>query len=194
VTTARRWSQLEAAELLVCSTALSELDRSDALKLVALMQPRHVQAGTVLVQEGLKDTDFMLLILDGEASVQSDTDNGHSSSDPALDETPEGLILSILGPGNLIGEMGVLDGEPRSATCSAVSDMDVAILRREDLGQLMQSHPQAACNFLSVMLKRVSEKLRLANKKLRLMRSINQSLTSELHATSPQKVVNNIAN
>lgn len=98
-----------AARLLVTSSALADLTLGDALKIVGYMRPRRIKAGTVIIQEGeVKQTDYMLLVLEGDIAVENEL--------PGLLES---MVVNIMGPGHLIGEMGVLDGAPRSATCTA---------------------------------------------------------------------------
>lgn len=90
------------------------------------------------------------------------------------------MVLSVLGTGSIVGELGILDGHPRSATCTAVSDLDAAVLNREHFTGLMREEPRAACNLMGAILKRVSERLRATNKKLRTLTVINRSLLDEL--------------
>src|SRR4051794_14618366 len=49
--------------------------------------------------------------------------------------------LATLGPGSFVGELGLLLGEPRSATLRATSECVLYALRREDLDALMLEHP-----------------------------------------------------
>ena len=169
LTDQRKWTRKDVAQLLISQTALTELDMVDALKIVALMEPRRFKAGIKLTQEGFTNTDYMLLILHGEAVVENEFSSANDS-----------MVISVLGPGSLVGELGILDGEPRSATCTAVTDIDVAVLDRDHIAKLMKEEPLAACNLMGAILKRVSERLRATNKKLRTLTVINRSLLDEL--------------
>ena len=44
-----------------------------------------------------------------------------------LNQSDESVVVSVLASGSLIGEMGILDGEPRSATCTATTELDVVM-------------------------------------------------------------------
>jgi CRP/FNR family transcriptional regulator, cyclic AMP receptor protein len=76
---------------------------------------RHAQiaqlpAGVDLVKEG-EPGDALFVILEGDAVVQRD-----------------GAELNRVGPGAYFGELAILDGEPRSATVVAVTDVKVAVI------------------------------------------------------------------
>ena len=137
ITEQRRWSREDVAMMLTGHNALTELSMTDGLKIVALMESRRVKAGTALLQEGMANTGYMVLILRGEAVVEQD-----------FAKKDDSLILNVVTSGHIIGEMGLLDGEPRSASCTAVSEMDVAVLTREAVVQLIAKEPTSACHLL----------------------------------------------
>src|SRR6187455_2036887 len=98
-----------AAEMLNAPSALLQLDPEEARTIVAYMQPRRIPEGTTFIREGDTDhTDFMLLVLDGEVTIET-----------IVVSRTAPITVTVLGPGSLIGEMGLLDGEPRSASCTA---------------------------------------------------------------------------
>ena len=88
--------------------------------------------------------------------------------------------MSVMGPGSMIGEMGLLDGEPRSASCTATTDLTVAILPRDALLQLIKSKPAVAARFMLAMSKRLSDRLREANRKIKTLHALNRALQQEL--------------
>lgn len=57
--------------------------------------------------------------------------------------TPE-KIYNYLGPGNFFGEMALLLGDRRNATARVVIDADLLVLRKNDLDELLELHPQIA--------------------------------------------------
>jgi len=73
-------------------------------------QIAEVPSGVDLINEG-EPGDALYVILEGEAVVHKD-----------------GVELDRVGPGAYFGEMALLDGEPRSATVVAVTDMKVAVI------------------------------------------------------------------
>ncbi len=162
-----------AARLLITPNGLAELSLADAREVVGFMRPKRVSAGTVFIQEGeALHVDDMMLILEGEATVE------YEVSSPA-----ETMVVSILGPGGLIGEMGLLDGSPRSATCTATTDLAVAVLTRAALLQLIDECPDVAARLLLTISKRLSGRLREANRRLRTFAQLSRALQQELDAT-----------
>ena len=164
--------QTKAAAMLVTEGALVELSAADARTIVSYMRPSLVSAGAIVIREGesLKN-DFMALVLDGEVTVENSVAAAHDS-----------MVVSILGPGSLIGDMGIIDGGPRSATCTASTDLALAVLTREALTRLMDTHPSVAARLLLAMSKRIADHLRETNRKLMTFAQVSKALQQELDA------------
>ena len=171
LTDKRRFSRNDVAALLRGRKAFSELSHDEALAVVTWMKPVRIKEGAVLTQQGAVSSNQMMLILQGEAAVETEADG-----------SDEGMLVTILGPGDLIGELGMFDGDPRSATCTAASEMYAAMLGQEHLEKLMVEKPAVSAKLLSVILQRVSQKLRVTTEKLRKLSAINNSLSSEMGA------------
>lgn len=159
-----------AARLLVTPSALDDLKLADARRVVTYMHPQVVPAGTVFIHEGeLKGNDYMMLVLEGDISVESELPGNDGS-----------LVVNIIGPGHLIGEMGVLDGSPRSATCTAVTDVVAAVLSRAALRRLLRNEPAVGARLLLAISKRMADRLRETTRKLRTFAQMNKALQQEL--------------
>lgn len=94
-------------------------------------------AGTVLTEMG-KPGDTFFFIIDGQVSVQ----------------TPVG-IGDPLRPGDFFGEMSLLDGEPRSATVTAVTDLRLLVVDRLSFWRLLGETPDLVRRILTVLSRRV---------------------------------------
>ncbi len=104
--------------------------------------------GTALTVAGDQvHTGHLLLLLEGQVGVETDGSSGK-------------LEVAVLGPGFLIGELALLDGGPRSATCTAVSDVEAAALGRQNLHRLLDEQPAIAARLLAYVCQRVAERLR----------------------------------
>ena len=164
--------QIKAAALLITEGALVELSAADAREVVSYMRPERIKAGEVVIHEGESTrNDFMALVLDGEVTVENSVAAAHDS-----------MVVSILGPGSLIGDMGIIDGGPRSATCTASTDLALAVLTREALTRLMDTHPSVAARLLLAMSKRIADHLRETNRKLMTFAQVSKALQQELDA------------
>ncbi len=165
-----------AAQLLITPSALEELSLDDAQRVVRCMRPRFIEAGTVFVREGeVEGSDHMLLILEGDLTVEN-TDMGQGDED---------LVVRLMGPGSLIGELGLLDGAPRSASCVANTDILAAELSREAFIQLIHEDPRVGVRLLLAMSKRMADHLRDATRKLKLFAKMNRALSRELSPPAP---------
>lgn len=162
----------KAAQLLITPTAFADLSPLDARSVVAGMALKRVKSGTVLIKEGeVTHTDFMLLILEGEVLVDNEM--------MALDDS---MVMSIIGPGSLIGEMGVLDAAPRSATCTATTELTVAVLSRGALLSLIKDSPAVSARLMLAISKRLSDRLRESNRKIKTLSGLSRALQQELDA------------
>lgn len=165
----------DAAHWLRAPTALAQLSEADALAVVGFMRPRRFAAGTVLIRQGeTGDTGFMVLVLSGEVTVES------------LQSSRTGTVtLSVLGPGSLIGEMALVDGEARSATCTASIDLTCAVLTREALEALIAEQPATGAKLMTAIALRLAERLREASQKLQIHAKLVRTLQQEIDVLMP---------
>lgn len=163
-------SREHAARLLVAPSALMHLSLTEAKIVVSYMHPEKVPAGETFITEGdAVNNGFMVLLLDGEVLVENIT---VSRTKP--------VTVSILGPGSLIGEMGLLDTGPRSASCTASTDIQCAVLTRESLEALIQEQPALGAKFLLAVSARIAERYRETQKKLVLFARLAATMQQEL--------------
>ncbi len=69
----------------------------------------------------------------------------------------EPIELAIVGPGSVVGEIGVLDGLPRTATVVAIQDTEVLELDADALAEIMVQYPSAAVALLHVVSGRLRD-------------------------------------
>ena len=166
-------SRDEAAALLITDGALIELSLVDARAIVGYMRPMRAQAGAVLIREGdlYQPSDFMALILAGEITIEQSIVAAHDS-----------MVVSVEGPGGLIGEVGILDGGPRSATCTAATDVLLATWTSESLMRLLREQPVLGNRLLLALCKRLAGHLREANRKTLTFAQVSKAAQQELEA------------
>ena len=163
-------SRDHAARLLAAPAALVQLSLIEAKIVVSYMRPERVAAGETFITEGDADnTGFMVLLLDGEVLVESIT---ISRTHP--------VTTAILGPGSLVGEMGLLDTGPRSASCTASTDIQCAVLTRQALESLIEEQPAIGAKFLLAVSARIAERYRETQKKLKLFARLASTMQAEL--------------
>ncbi|CAM3481556.1 cyclic nucleotide-binding domain-containing protein [Polaromonas hydrogenivorans] len=159
-----------AAEMLIAPTALMQLSLEEARVVVLYMQPQLVAKGTIFIREGDgRDTGFMMLLLDGEVTVET-----------LVVSRVEPIIITVMGPGSLIGELGFLDAQPRYATCIAATPLRCAILTREALNQLMQENAPVAAKLMLALSLRIGVRLREITDKLKMYVQLTQAMEQEI--------------
>lgn len=104
-----------------------------------LLVEQEVEAGGVLTREG-QDGGTAYIIVEGEADV-----------------IRQEHILATLGPNDIVGELSLLDQQPRTATVKAVTHLKVLTFTHEDFAKLISSVPELSQGLLSVLAKRVRD-------------------------------------
>jgi CRP-like cAMP-binding protein len=164
-----------AAEMLTTRTALMQLSNEEARAVVAYMRPHKIPEGTTFIREGdTADTGFMLLVLDGEVTVET-----------IVVSRTAPITVSVLGSGNLIGEMGLLDGSPRAASCTAMTDLRCAMLTRDSLNQLLNDDPRTAAKLMLAISLRIANRMRESQEKLKLYAQLTQAMNEEINDLMP---------
>ena len=147
----------EAALRMLCvPNTLAAFTDAEARTVVACMRRVSYPEGAIVMREGDQvHTGYMLLLIDGEVAVETAADGS-------------GVEVSVLSPGNLFGEMALLDGEPRSVSCRAVTAIEAAGLSRDALALLLREHPVVCAKLMALMAQRLADRLRAAGDQLRI--------------------------
>ena len=106
--------------------------------------------GAVLFREGDKG-DFMCILLEGKLEI-------HKENIRHKDKT-----ISTVLPGRSLGEMTIVDGEPRSATAVVVAPSVLAVLTQENFLILMREKPALSAKLLLKIAQFLSQRLRLTS-------------------------------
>lgn len=124
---------------------LRHLKPAEALALMAIVQERRFSPGGEIFHEGAPG-DGVYFIKAG--AVEISTDNAGRR------------VFSRLGPGEIFGEMAVIEQRPRSATASAVGETEVFFLPRGQLLTIIEQSP----GFSFALLQHISARLRDFNR------------------------------
>ena len=164
-----------AARLLTMPSALAELSPTEAEFVIGYTQLRHFKAGTTVITQGERDrTGFMFLVLDGDVTVET-----------VVVSRANSIVMSVMGPGSLLGEMGLLDGAPRAASCVAASDVTAAVLTRSALATLIHDDPAVGAKLLIAISQRLAERLRESGQKLRAYTQLTRAMQDEIESLDP---------
>lgn len=154
----------------------SLLDAQERATLAELLESEHYNKGDFIFHVG--DAGHSLyIVLTGRVQVYVESTEG------------EQLVLGENEPGDVFGEISLLDGGPRTATAIAIDDSEVLRLDRESLQELVTTHPHAAIDLLTVMGRR----LRSTDELLRSHVSRNANVEEEELMTLGQRVADRVA-
>jgi len=73
-----------------------------------------------------------------------------------IEITKGGKHIAVLGEGDFLGEMGVIDGRPRSATAVAKTDVSVLVIDVEELKKRMEEDPMVGA-LITTLIRRLRE-------------------------------------
>jgi CRP/FNR family cyclic AMP-dependent transcriptional regulator len=108
------------------------------LKLLAFTSERlEYSAGEVLFHEG-DDGDAAYVIMEGAADILVDTDDG-------------ALRIATLGKNDIVGEIAILCGVPRTATVVAQGRLEILRVSKEGFFHLVTEFPQVGVEVMSAL-------------------------------------------
>lgn len=141
-------------QLLQQSPLLQDFTPAEADVLGGLMLHVKAQPGQILITEG-DSTDWMMLLLRGTVDVGK-----RLGQDAAPEERGDNTRLAVLRPGTVLGEMSMFDGEPRYASCWALSEVEAAVLDRASVERLVRTRPDIGAKLLVKLTQLLAQRLR----------------------------------
>jgi len=109
----------------------------DLAKVASILKGKEVRGGEDIFREG-ELGNSLFIIMEGRVRVHL-----------------QGKQVAILGSGSLIGELAALDGEPRSASVTALNDTFLLELNGIGLYQLMSDRVDVARGLIHILCQRV---------------------------------------
>ena len=113
----------------------------------------RAEAGGEIIREG-DGGDFMLMLIEGKVEVLK------------RDRWSTPQLIAVVETGKTLGEMSMIDGEPRFATCIAVEAVLVAVLDRENLARIIVEQPLLGAKILMELVLMLSQRLRSTGTRL----------------------------
>jgi CRP-like cAMP-binding protein len=124
-----------------------DFERADIEVLARYMNCYRAAAGREIILEG-ETSDYMLLILEGSIEILK------------LDARGLPQSLGVSGPGKTLGEMSLIDGEPRFASCVTLESSVFAVLDREALTRMLTEESRVGVKILVELLTLLNQRLR----------------------------------
>jgi len=141
----------EIALILAKINLFDEVTLIERVRAARFFRKKTYPAGTLIFKEGDK-SDRMFVIRDGAVKVTKNV------------QGQEQTLVNIVD-GNFIGEMGLLEEAPRSASVFAISNVEMLELYRISLHELIRSYPHIGVKIMVNFAKILSQRLRQSGDK-----------------------------
>lgn len=123
-----------------------DFSRQETALLSEYLECFGVPRDSVVVREG-DEGDFLAILVTGHAVILKK----HNDEDK---------VVHALEPGEMIGEMSLIDGQRRFASCVTTEPSDFGVMTRDSFNTLLADHPRLGNKFLLMLLRLNTSRLR----------------------------------
>ncbi|MGY4282935.1 CRP/FNR family cyclic AMP-dependent transcriptional regulator [Bradyrhizobium sp. LM2.7] len=134
--------QAEFAVILKMNAMFADLGADELQRLANLCHTQHLANGEVLFQKG-DPGDALFGVRRGQVRIETGAADGSR------------LTLNFMGPGDLFGEVAVLDSQSRTADATAGEASELFVLRREDFLAFLEREPKVAIKIIALLCQRI---------------------------------------
>jgi CRP-like cAMP-binding protein len=134
--------QAEFAVILKMNPMFADLGADELQRLAGLCHTRHLQAGEVLFQKG-DAGDALFAVRRGQIRIETGASDGSR------------LTLNFMRPGELFGEVAVLDGQDRTLDATAGEATELFVLSRQDFHRFLEREPKVAVKLIELLCHRI---------------------------------------
>jgi uncharacterized membrane protein len=141
------------------------LDVEERTELAALLDEASYAKGETIFEAG-DPSGRMFVVCSGVVELST------------TDKLGQKIVLTEAGPGDMFGELSLLDAGPRSAHARVIEDAELLVLGRDELLHYIRHKPDAALDMMATMARRLRE----TDLKLRQMavRNVNEEIEQKL--------------
>jgi CRP/FNR family transcriptional regulator, cyclic AMP receptor protein len=140
---------LSPVELLRSVPLFADLEEDELERFSRVAVPRSFPAGTRVFHEGDR-SDACYIVREGSFRVTREHSDGRA------------ITLATLGPGEVFGELAMLDGDLRSASAESLTEGELLALPAVDVKALLARHPEISVKLVAALVRR----LRAANERI----------------------------
>jgi CRP/FNR family transcriptional regulator, cyclic AMP receptor protein len=133
-----------SAELLRSVPLFADLEAGELERFSHVAVPRSIPAGNRVFHEG-DSSDACYIVKEGKFRVTREHSDGRA------------ITLATLGPGEVFGELAMLDGDTRSASAEALTDGELLALPANDVRNLLSRHPEISVKLVAALVRRLRE-------------------------------------
>jgi len=132
----------EFAVMLKKNPMFADLGTDELQRISGLCHTRHLKAGEMLFRKG-DPGDSLFGLRRGQIRIEAGASGGSRQT------------LNFMGPGDLFGEVAVLDGQSRTADATAGEPSELFVLRREDFLGFLEREPHVAIKIIQLLCQRI---------------------------------------
>jgi CRP-like cAMP-binding protein len=136
--------QGEIASLLARVPLFDELSHDELDRVASVAVPRSIPRGVRVLREG-DATDACYIVRSGDLRVTREHPDGRA------------IALATLGPGDIFGELAMLDGGTRSASVETLTDSELLALPASDVRRVIAEHGEIAAKLIVALTRRLRE-------------------------------------
>ncbi|MGA2782599.1 MAG: cyclic nucleotide-binding domain-containing protein [Smithella sp.] len=133
-------------------TIFKDLDKNELEIVYKHVFEKNVEKDSVLFVEGMSG-ELLYIIMSGRVEIIKKTKDNKK------------IVLATMGANDIIGEMSLIDSEPRSATGRTSEDSVLLVITKQSFNEILQSDPRIAAKILMGLLKVISRRLKITTDK-----------------------------
>ncbi|MBP7738489.1 MAG: cyclic nucleotide-binding domain-containing protein [Spirochaetes bacterium] len=149
----RRGAAIPNADVLKLCPIFRNLTNRELKKVSALIYERRYQIGEFLFEKEQPGT-AMFIVKTGLVQIV------------LPGRTDEESVLAVINPEDFLGELALLDDTPRSASAKAVEKTEALAFFREDLNELLETHPAIGSKIMRDLAIIIGQRLKACNEQL----------------------------
>jgi CRP-like cAMP-binding protein len=139
--------------LITFSPLFENFNLTEIRLLSEFMQVYRTEPGVEIISEG-EAGDFMVFLIEGQIEVFKQ------------DRWNAPRLIAVIAPGQSFGEMSMIDGEPRFASCIAAERSMIAVLSRDSLASIILEQTTLGAKILMELVLMLSQRLRQTSSQL----------------------------
>ncbi len=133
-------------------TIFKDLDKNELEIVYKHVFEKSVEKDSVLFVEGMPG-ELLYIIMSGRVEIIKKTKDNKK------------IVLATMGANEIVGEMSLIDSEPRTATGITSADSVLLVITKQNFNEMLKSDPRIAAKILMGLLKVISKRLKITTDK-----------------------------
>ena len=135
-------AKMDKRKVFASHELFSRFSPAEIERLVSFSHARSYTSGETIFEKGSPGQGLMA-VLSGRVRISSPSPEGRE------------IVLNIIQPGEIFGEIALLDGKERTADATAMEACELLILERRDFVPFLEKHPDVCLRLIAVLCERL---------------------------------------